>query len=532
MTEIGLVILVYFFIDNVLFFTFHDGFIGGFDNILERLQISSKWVSNVPYYGNSIFLNSLKNPVVLLVTVFLVHSTIKGWKTQNWRDIEFGELLRPFVIGVCFVLTWSYAFYDFNYYLNQWHLLDRVLIVVLGFLVAWKPSFIPFFIALALLVLSQFSYPFSVSILDKKLLFNMLTLIWAYILLFPRLKLKFTHLVLLILCLHGSNYFFPGLTKLSIGPWFYEWAIQNDLWMHAVYSQSKGWLAFLSPNIANDLLKIMIDWNKLFLGVSLFIELMPLTLLLFNRRWAIICLLSFDLLHIGIFFESGIFFWKWIILNFFIIFLIKGLPGQQASQLFSKKFYAMSLIIICCAFMYFKPVTLGWWDTRANESYSIEVELEDGTTMPLRMNDMAPYDMMFTFARFSFLNPHKVLFQNAHVTQDYELYQALRAVDLEGFKEITKKGFSRFDHDTASEFDQFIQQSFQNLNGQIMEQWSPRSFSAPNHIYTKFFSRDHVFFKFDQRIINVHVRYGQMFYFRGEIDVVKDEIIRTIKIPE
>jgi len=530
--KIALLILVYFFFDNLLFFTFHNGFVGTFSAILERLQIDSQWLSAVPYHGDSILLESLKNPVVLLVFLLITLTAVIGWKSQNWHEIEFGKTLRVFAIGICMVLAWSYAFYDFNYYLNEQHLLDRILIVVLVGLVAWKPAFIPFFLALCLLVLSQFSYPFSASLLDKRLLFNILTMIWVFILLYPRFNFKTVHLVFLILCLHGSNYFFAGFTKISIGPGLYEWVVENDLWMHAVYSQSKGWLTFLDSGTAEGILKIMKDWNQLFLVVSLLIELLPLTLLLFNRRWAVICLLSFDLLHLGIFFESGIFFWKWIILNLLIIFLIRKLNGDQIKQLFSKRYYAMSLVVIVCGFIYFKPVTLGWWDTRTNESYSIELELEDGAVKALRMNDMAPYDMFFTFSRFSFLNPHKALLSNAHVTQDYELYQALRDVDLKGFKALSAGGTSRFDGETSSTFDQFIQQSFLNLNQQITEGWDPVSLSAPNHIYTKFFSQDQPFFKFDQRIAKVRVRYRQMFYFRGTIHTVQDEVIRTIAIPE
>lgn len=527
-----MILLVYFVTKKTAFFIFHDGFTGGFETLLNKFQIQSEWLSSVPYFGSSIVISSLKNPIVLIGFIVIVIYMIRMWSNQNWDQIAFGKPLRIFVVMICAVVAWTCALYDFNYYFNQWHLLDRGILIVLVGLVAWRPVFIPLFLGIALLMLSQFSYPFYVSIIDKELLFNVLILVWGYILLHKWFKPKAIHLLLLLLCLIGSNYFYAAVTKIYISPNFYDWVTENELWMHALFSQHNGWLGFLDQDVSEKLLSTARQWNITLLTISLLIELLSIVLLVYNRRWAIFCLISFNLLHIGIFAESGIFFWKWIIVNSLVIFLLTRVSLEEARILFKRKYYWMSVFLIIGGIIYFKPVKLGWWDTRTHELYSIEVELDSGDVFPLRMNDMSPYDITFTFARFSFLNPHKTLLANAHVSQDYDLYQQIRSTDKAGLLKLTEERASRYNSLEAQKFDQFIQSSFANINDRILNSLQRWSLSAPDHIYTKYFSRNQDFFQFHRPVKKIHVRYQQLFYFRGKVEFIRDDVIRTIEIPE
>ena len=64
------------------------------------------------------------------------------------------------IIGVCiFVLTWSFSLYEYNYYFNQWHLFDRVLLITLGILSIRYPFIIIFFVIQAICISKQFTFP-------------------------------------------------------------------------------------------------------------------------------------------------------------------------------------------------------------------------------------------------------------------------------------------------------------------------------------------------------------------------------------
>ena len=99
----------------------------------------------------------------------------------------------------------------------------------------------------------------------------------------------------------------------------------------------------------------------------------------YRRNLTLEWLLGYELLHIGIFLMSGICFWKWILLNIGLIILMKKLDENCLRTVFSRKYFILSLIVILCSPLYFKPVWLAWFDTKFNNYYRVEVIGESGS---------------------------------------------------------------------------------------------------------------------------------------------------------
>ena len=102
------------------------------------------------------YLKSLpRHPICLAFGIVVACSLLLNFRRLRtcWAELEHGGALRVIVVVCAFALAWPFVTADFNLYLNQEHLLDRVAVIACLVLLCWRPVFvIPLLIAILPLI--------------------------------------------------------------------------------------------------------------------------------------------------------------------------------------------------------------------------------------------------------------------------------------------------------------------------------------------------------------------------------------------
>jgi len=173
---------------------------------------------------------------------------------------------------------------------------------------------------------------------------------------------------------HFSNYFYSGLQKVSLdgGPWL--WVLENPT--HIL--TANAWLGGFFPLGAwRDVSAQTLQYLEIFVPLLNIVTLLgQLCAVIFVvRRVTMIGItLFYDLTHITIFLISGIFFWKWIILNAALVAAMKYLkPDAERPTA-----VILAAIMVLGAPEIFHIARLGWYDTPALTRTEIVAVTKDG----------------------------------------------------------------------------------------------------------------------------------------------------------
>jgi len=351
------------------------------------------------------------------------------YRRLSWQAIkDNGEIdVRYFVLVVALVIAWAFSSYEYNFLYDQAHLFDRLLLIALGLLILANPYFIVPFTVFALVMVSQFkdSGLGNYAWIDKGPVFDLLILSSVFVLLRLFVRVRPTSFLFLALCLQASFYFIPGWAKVRLGPQPWNWVLGNHLHNIFVASYVNGWLGFLNQSTIMQMARIMAPLDIPFQIYTIVFELGGL--FVFARKRLVPALLAgWILLHLGIFFSSGIFFWKWIAVDAaFLALLWHNWRNEELNSLFQSRYFAVSLIIIALSPMYFSPSWLAWFDTRLNTVYDLEVIDAGGNTYRVDRGFAAPYDVIFSQNRFYYLSRDYLLTITYGAVLDYDLARAI-----------------------------------------------------------------------------------------------------------
>lgn len=158
---------------------------------------------------------------------------------------------------------------------------------------------------------------------------------------------------------HFANYFYSGLAKVLLPGGPVSWALENNTFLLQATARVQG----LSPVGHLDAL-----WDTLF-HLSSVINL-PLNFFVLSIQIAAVVSLSsflaskilttaYDAMHLTIFAFTGIFFWKWILLNAVILAVFQKLQADGAPRM--PTLYACGAVVL--APLFFFTAHLGWYDT-------------------------------------------------------------------------------------------------------------------------------------------------------------------------
>jgi hypothetical protein len=262
--------------------------------------------------------------------------------------------------------------------------------------------YVPFFLLVVLAVIHQFHFPLGGDSVAEQFLFVQILLVcWLGFCLqavWPDAK-KGETVLLLVFVLIATGYWTCGLGKLRMN-WI-SFGHLNHL-LHATYAN--GWLGFLSAEQISGISgwAAKFDWPMRVMVLGF--EVGALAFLW--RRWTMVALLTgWTLFHLGVVLMSGIFFWKWMVLEIVILFFLVRNRREAPFSFFRPSIFLMAVMLIGAGKVIFRPVNLSWFDSPVSYTFRLEVEGEDGEQYSLPPQFFAPYDYQFT------LGP-SVTFQN------------------------------------------------------------------------------------------------------------------------
>jgi hypothetical protein len=526
-------ILVLFLVCRLLsLLVFYEGFLHTFQSITTFIfgKHTPALLSHVPYHSSSILFSSLLNPFFCVTLLLFYVPFFLKRKALREATFTFTGSERLIIFAAAFLLAWEFFGYNYNYFLDRPFYFDRVLLLVLAFLLIRFPLLTPLFVAWTFAYRSQFNYPVDgFPLYDKRLLFDLLVMFVAFVytrLYIPAFKLPYIYFAV---CVLASGYFMGAAIKVVISPHGYEWLFKNnpvDLFYNVYH---KGWLAHSSESTVNLLANFFTRYGKLFQAIAFFIELSAL-FMLYSRKAGIIILWSLLAMHTGIFFLAGIFFWKWMIIDLVLLFCYYYKKGILVKEAFQKPNFKASALIICLAVAWLQPVKFGWHDTPVNQFFTYEVEDENGTVYPFEKNEMNPYHQWFQMDRFLFLvNKPCLPLSGFGYTGRYSMAKAIKKSGPEHFMALEQeKGKNTYELPVKEEYDTFIATYFKNRNARLGRSFWPSAFMAPLHLYN--YEKGNVW-KGQARVRLFRVIFNQVYTQNGKAEQLFKQTVDEVLIP-
>ena len=441
-----------------------------------------------------------------------------------WTALSDGGALRAVVGLIVFLATWLVATHDYNLFYDQGHALDRLILIALAALTYYRPVFVLPLVVMLLGVFHQFSYPLgnnpSWTELDLFLraLLLFVAVFTAYVVTGKRGAPTY---FLLLCCLIASCYWGSGLGKLRL-----NWISHPHLDLLPLEAYANGWLAFLDPaTIVSISQRVSVVTLPLML-FTLAVE-WGAPLLLWRRSFTIAWLGGCIAFHLGIFAFTGMFFWKWMILEGALI----GYFLRQRGARFTRTHFVLSLILICGSPFWFKPVNLSWYDTRLTYVYRFAGEGESGTLYRLGPHDFTPYRDLFTLRPFSFLSPYPQLTGLWGITDDRDLAEKLVSLSTaeEVFALERDVGESAYDPGRTQVFEQFIRRFVGAHNARRSKAFWLSGLKPPPHLWSH---SEGDGFPVHESITKVVVDHQVTVLYSGrDLVDIRERRIREIEIP-
>ncbi|WP_280817992.1 hypothetical protein [Rhizobium leguminosarum] len=211
--------------------------------------------------------------------------------------------------------------------------------------------------------------------------------------------------VVIVAAVHLSNYFYSGICKIFLpngGP--LTWVLENKTYFLSLHASDMGFITIQNIlkglGVHFEITRLLLLFNEPINIAVLVGQLMALICLLSMKRAAQLTIF-FDIMHVGIFLLTGIFFWKWIILNAAFVFSFAQL-GKRSAPHFSTRLYGCAVVV--AAPLAFHVVKLAWYDTGAVNELTFQAVTMDDRTVPVPSNFFL--DSSIDVAQQSFARPY------------------------------------------------------------------------------------------------------------------------------
>lgn len=208
-----------------------------FHKVIVKAEILTLLNSGLDY-NESIFFKSS------LLLGFLVHYPIYGIgyllacsayciyfrKSLGWKHLQVSKVFVILIFCTALIFVFNNGLSAYNYFTQQWYLLDRLVLVFAAFLLLFTPYALMIYIPVVFLFFASFDFPFdSYTITDKALPLNVLLFTFSSSILFCLFfkflkKMNFEKVWLLgCLLLICCAYLAPFLIKVKISPHYFDW---------------------------------------------------------------------------------------------------------------------------------------------------------------------------------------------------------------------------------------------------------------------------------------------------------------------
>ena len=483
-----LVLLTFMVLRLLSVYGFYNGFLENFDklaSVFPKEQTVAKIIRYVPYHSWSICLAALLHPLFLIILVLVYIPVIYKKRFLIMDQVSFAKADKVLIFICAVLLSWELCTYDYNYYLDSAFFFDRLVLFLLPFLIVRYPLLVPLYVAFAFVYRSQFNYPVSgFDLFDKRVLFDILLMFTsvAYVRLYiPKTTVSFFYFVI---CIVGSNYFMSGIVKIFMSPHGYDWLLSNKISDLFINVHARGWLAHYDEAFIRKCWILLEKYNVLLQFLILVLELAAVFLLR-NIRYAFILLIMLCLMHFAIFLVGSMLFWKWMLVDLSLAVLLWKHRGDYR-ELFSKRMFWCSVVIIVASAAWLKPYTIGWFDTPYNQYFTYEAEDKYGKVVELGKNELNPYHQWFQYDKFLFLVDKPCLQMSGFgYVKNYRVKQCLDTIPPDQLSSLEEKfGKNGFSGEKAEAFRNFIRTYFASRNRRKCELFLTK-LRPPHHIYNQ-----------------------------------------------
>ncbi len=459
--------------------------------------------------------------VPVLVFIFII---FRKNLLISWPEIPKGGYLRFFIVLTAGILTWITTTFNYNLYFDQGYYFDRLLLFIFLLLIYWKPVFVLPFLTCLLPFIWQITVLPTSAWTAFYLPIRVLVLFWSFFFLYLLTK-KFAvaDLVFMTGCLFAAHYWISGYGKFS-----WDWIGYDQIYFLLPATYTNGWMSFVSPGTMSRITNFSSYFN---LPLKIFTLLVEFGAFLFflNRQTVRFFLGGWIVLHTGIFFMSGIFFWPWLVLEIVLLFLFLIKDGFAELPLFSPKHLIISIVLIITGTFWSKPVKLAWFDVPVNYTYQIEASTEKGKSFRLPPNFFAPFDTQFTLGGFSYLSSETIMPITWGVTPDPFIARNLSELESadEVFEFETVNGKIYTDKKQKELFDKFLKRFFQNWNKRNSNRTFLSYLKAPRIICTY---PTYIDLKGEKKIKKIEVIKITTFYKNGLYKEIRKNKVHEISI--
>lgn len=471
--------------------------------------------------------------LILLVLNYLPLARNRLLHQFSWSALEHGKRFRVVVMAAVLIMTWAFASYGYNYYYNQAHYLDRLSLVVLAILVYVNPLFAIPFTMVCYLISYQFMFPIGFAYTDKQMLFEFLALFGVFVAVRPVTRGRTMDFVFVGMCMIGAYYYFPGIEKLHIGAGSpINWVFDNDLQQYVIFSYEKGWLAFRSQELVYSIADFMAVFRVPAQIFTVIIEVGGIFLLV-RRRITVVFLIGAIMLHTGIMLASGVFFWKWIVLDGAMAWFIwRYGDSDEIKQIFNPVSTMLGIMIIASGVLFFDVIHLGWFNSPIHNYYKFEVIDTEGDSYDFAYSYLQPYDFPITQNRLHFVSPYPSITAVNGSINDPNIYAQSRFQTRDTVEDfITANSTDSFDEKKAEQLRDLLRVYAYNINTNRQSLFLPALIQPPLHINSQPFPDA---YNFEHPIAEVKIHAITSFYDGDTVYTLQDVVTDTmpITIPE
>ena len=391
--------------------------------------------------------------MIALTIVLMRYGTLMS----RWSALDAGRQMRWFIVFLAALMAWPFSTYEYNFYFDQGHYMDRIAIAVLVLLVYYRPVFIYPFLLLAFAIMWQFGEPplgFGAIFPHKLQVLHVLNLFAAVFLVHALTgSRRIDDFLLFTCCLVAAAYWVPSISK-----WELDWLTHGHLYHMPLAAYAHGWLAYLEPativTFANKVSRF--DWPMM-LSVLLFET--GCIVFLWRRSVSVTLLATTIVFHIAVFILYGYLFWTWISLNAALLVLLVRDRKTRKVDIYQPRHFVASVILIGFASYWCNPSGLAWLDTRLSYTYRFEAIGESGKRYTLTPEFFGPYAAVMTMGNFPYLVPDLGLLVGPYgvsrVRARADEIMPLKTAD-EIFALESAVGQNKYDPEHAAQFYEFI----------------------------------------------------------------------------
>ncbi|MCB0344259.1 MAG: hypothetical protein KDD66_04045 [Bdellovibrionales bacterium] len=441
------------------------------------------------YQRHILFINAVMRQKFLNCSLIMLLPFIVFFRRLSWQCSGEERILRIFAFSSALLIAWQLATLDYNYYYDTWHGWDRLLIIGAAIGVWFHPVCLPLLILQSYLYSRQLNYPLGgFDWTDKQIFLDLLIYAQLGLLLRIFVRVRAATILYMLVLIFNANYFFAGVQKLQLSPSGYEWVTENQVVNLVLASYHNGWLRSADGPVLSWLLDFAAAYPILLTLPTILIEVGSALVFLNSRLFRTIMLLHV-LLHAVIMLSSGVFFWKWSILNIVLYLLVLPSRVGQLREMFSRRAFYTSLPLFMLCPLLFAPVPLGWFDTTyvpIVRAYAVD---DDGAEAELEGFYFGPYNILFQQSRFYYLSHSNYIVGTYGGTDNYFLFKKLQeelsAAEVRSLQ--SRVGRPVYNQSSREAFEGFIRRFVSNANRAAAGGKAPalpQIFSAPYHIYS------------------------------------------------